>query len=114
MAGKEIQLALLQTRWLIESTDVKLPQRSTGSTVFTASSDLGQALEVYQGHGLFTYSILQKLNEKADLNKDGYIKISEIADYVEEEVISLSKKVFKRMQIPVMQIGVNFHLGQVN
>lgn len=113
-AGKEITVALLQqTRGLTESTAVKLLQRAVGSTVFSASSDTQQALEGYKGHGLFTYVLNEGLQGKADMNKDGFIKVNELADYVEERVITLSEQVFKRQQTPTNQIGVNFPIGKV-
>jgi uncharacterized caspase-like protein len=113
-AGKDIAIALLQqTRGLTESTAIKLLQRAVGSAVFSASSDTQQALEGYKGHGLFTYAILEGLRGSADLNKDGYVKISELQDYVEEKVVTLSEKVFKHQQIPTIQTGANFPIGRV-
>ncbi|MCL4457356.1 MAG: caspase family protein [Nitrospirae bacterium] len=113
-AGKEITVALLQqTRGLTESTAIKLLQRAIGSTVFSASSDTQQALEGYKGHGLFTYVLNEGMQGGADMNKDGFIKVNELADYVEERVITLSEQVFKRQQTPTTQIGVNFPIGKV-
>jgi uncharacterized caspase-like protein len=112
--GKELQIALLQqTRGLTESTAVKLLQRSIGSAVFSASSDSQQALEGYKGHGLFTYVLLEGLQGKADVKKDGYITVLGLADYIEENVIKLSEEVFKRQQTPTIQTGANFPLGKV-
>lgn len=113
-AGKEIAIALLQqTRGLTESTAIKLLQRAVGSAVFSAASDTQQALEGYKGHGLFTYAIIEGLKGGADLNKDGYIKISELQDYVEEKVVTLSEQVFNRQQIPTIQTGANFPIGRI-
>jgi WD40 repeat protein len=112
--GKELQIALLQqTRGLTESTAVKLLQRSIGSAVFSASSDSQQALEGYKGHGLFTYVLLEGLQGKADIKKDGFITVLGLADYVEENVIKLSEEVFKRQQTPTIQTGANFPIGKV-
>ena len=112
--GKELQIALLQqTRGLTESTAVKLLQRSIGSAVFSASSDSQQALEGFKGHGLFTYVLLEGLQGKADIKKDGYITVLGLADYVEENVIKLSEEVFKRQQTPTIQTGANFPIGKV-
>jgi hypothetical protein len=112
--GKELQIALLQqTRGLTESTAVKLLQRSIGSAVFSASSDSQQALEGYKGHGLFTYVLLEGLQGKADIKKDGYITVLGLADYTEENVIKLSEEVFKRQQTPTIQTGANFPIGKV-
>lgn len=113
-AGKEIAIALLQqTRGLTESTAIKLLQRAVGSAVFSAASDTQQAIEGYRGHGLFTYAVIEGLKGGADLNKDGYVKISELQDYVEEKVVTLSEQVFKRQQIPTIQTGANFPIGRI-
>jgi len=112
--GKEIQVALLQqTRGLTESTAVKLLQRAIGSSVFSASSDTQQALEGYKGHGLFTFVLMEGLQGKADIKKDGYITVLGLADYVEEQVTRLSEEVFKRQQTPTIQTGANFPIGKV-
>jgi len=104
---------LQQTRGLTDATAIKLLQRASGSAVFLASSDTQQALEGYQDHGLFTYTLLDGLKGAADMDKDGFIKIYELADYVEEKVITLSEEVFKRQQTPTIQIGANFPVGKV-
>jgi len=112
--GKEIQVALLQqTRGLTESTAVKLLQRAIGSAVFSASSDTQQALEGYKGHGLFTYVLIDGLQGKADIKKDGYITVLGLADYVEEQVVKLSGEVFNRQQTPTIQTGANFPIGMI-
>ena len=112
--GKEIQIALLhQTRGLTDSTAVKLLQRAIGSAVFSASSDTQMALEGYKGHGLFTYVLIEGLQGKADIKKDGYITVLGLADYVEEQVMKLSEEVFKRQQTPTIQTGANFPIGKV-
>jgi len=111
--GKEITLALLAgTRGLTESTAIKLLQRAVGSNVFSASSDTQAALEGYQGHGLFTYALVKGLTGAADIDGDGFIKIYELADYVEEQVVILSEEKFKRQQTPIIQTGANFPLGK--
>ncbi|MFC1569874.1 caspase family protein [bacterium] len=113
-AGEEIQVALIQSRGLTEATAVKILQRAVGSAVFTASSDTQLALEGYQGHGLFTYTFLEGLKGKADRDGDGFVKIRELADYVEENVMEISENKFKRLQTPIIEIGGNtFPIAQV-
>jgi len=112
--GREIQVALLQqTRGLTDSTAVKLLQRAIGSAVFSASSDTQLALEGYNGHGLFTFVLIEGLKGKADIKKDGYITVLGLADYVEENVVKLSEEVFNRQQTPTIQTGANFPIGRV-
>jgi len=88
-------------------------QRSIGSAVFSASSDTQMALEGYQGHGLFTWFLLEGLQGQADDLKDGFITVRGLADYVEEQVLTVSEKVFKRQQTPIIQTSANFPIGKV-
>ncbi|MEW6215184.1 MAG: caspase family protein, partial [Nitrospirota bacterium] len=112
--GKEIQIALLQqTRGLTEATAIKILQKEIGSSVFSASSDAQQAIEGYKGHGLFTYVFLEGLSGKADANKDGYIQVHELAEYVKYNVVTLSEDVFKKQQTPLIETNAFFPIGKV-
>ena len=97
--GEAIQVAVL-TRSLSEDAALKLLSRAVGSTIISASSSVQEALEGYKGHGLFTYIVAEGLKGKADMNRDGFVKTSELADYVEEEVPALAEKIFKHKQFP--------------
>ncbi len=113
--GREIQIALLQqTRGLTEATAIKVLQRSIGSAVFSASSDAQAALEGYRGHGLFTYFLIEGLGGKADVNREGFVTVRGLADYVEEQVVTVSEQVFKRQQTPTIQTSGNFPIGKVS
>ena len=74
--------------------------RAVGSTIISASSSVQEALEGYRSHGLFTWVVAEGLRGKADLNRDGFVKTAELADYVESEVPELAEKVFKHKQFP--------------
>jgi hypothetical protein len=84
--------------------------RATGRTFLTATTDDAPALEGYHGHGVFTYAILDAL-EHGDVNKNGLIEVSELADYVDQKVPDISFDAFKLRQIPQRSIvGNNFAL----
>jgi serine/threonine protein kinase len=51
-------------------------------------------------HGLFTYHLLEGLRGKADLDRDGKVKVSELFDYVSEEVKSEARTQFGLEQTP--------------
>ena len=111
--GEAIQVAML-TRGMSEDTALKILSRAVGSTILSASTSLQEALEGYQGHGLFTYVLTEGLKGKADKGKTGYIKTTELADYVDTEVPALAEKVFKRAQYPTISIsGRAFPIGRV-
>jgi WD40 repeat protein len=111
--GDVIQTAML-TRGMSEATAMKVLSRAVGSTILSASTSVQEALEGYQGHGLFTYVLADGLNGKADKSKSGFIKTTELADYVDNEVPALAEKVFKRAQYPTISIsGQGFPIGKV-
>jgi WD40 repeat protein/uncharacterized caspase-like protein len=84
--------------------------RATGRTFLTATTDDAPALEGYRGHGVFTYALLDALDH-ADINKNGLIEVSEIADYIDQKVPDYSYEAFKLRQIPQRSIvGNNFVL----
>ncbi|KAF0158087.1 MAG: wd40 repeat subgroup [Syntrophaceae bacterium] len=111
--GEAIQVAML-TRGMSEDTALKILSRAVGSTILSASTSLQEALEGYQGHGLFTYVLSEGLKGKADKGKTGYIKTTDLADYADNEVPLLAEKIFKRAQYPTISIsGQAFPIGRV-
>lgn len=111
--GQAMQTALL-TRGMSEDTAMKVLSRAVGSTILSASTSVQEALEGYQGHGLFTWALVQGLQGKADKGRTGYVKTTDLAAYVEDEVPNLAEKIFKRAQFPTVSIsGQGFPVGQV-
>lgn len=98
--GDAIQVAML-TRGMSEDTAFKVLSRAVGSTILSAANSQQEALEGYRGHGLFTYVLSEGLQGKADLDKDGFVKTTELASYIEDEVPELAEKVFNHKQYPV-------------
>jgi uncharacterized caspase-like protein len=111
--GDAIQVAML-TRGMSEDTAMKVLSRAVGSTILSASTSIQEALEGYQGHGLFTFVLTEGLSGKADKGKTGYIKTTELADYVDNEVPVLAEKIFKKAQYPTISIsGQGFPVGKI-
>lgn len=112
--GDALQLAALG-RGLTEATAIKVLSRAVGTTVLSASSAAQQALEGYQGHGLFTFVVTKGLLGGADLNHDTFVKTTELADFVDDEVPQLAEKVFGHKQFPtVAPQGQAFPIGRIN
>jgi WD40 repeat protein len=84
--------------------------QATGRSILAASGGSQEALEGYHGHGLFTYEILDAINQ-ADGDRSGTIELNELAAYVYAQVSELSQKVFKQRQVPEMKITANFSLA---
>lgn len=61
--------------------------RSRGRVVITASGPYEVALELPAlGHRIFTYYLLEGLSGKADWNGDGIVTVSELYEYVADQV----------------------------
>ncbi len=67
-------------------------KKGTGAVVISAASGAGYALENEDiENGIFTYSLLMAFRRnKADSNKDGYISVSELRNFIFDEVRILS------------------------
>ncbi|MET2830923.1 caspase family protein [Mesorhizobium shangrilense] len=86
--------------------------RATGRSVLAASSDDGPALEGFQGHGVFAYSVMEGLGV-ADPNRTGLIQVTALASYVGARVPDLSFGKFGIRQVPQMKlIGEDFAVGR--
>lgn len=77
--------------------------RSRGRVVITASGPNEVALESPElGHGIFTYYLLEGLAGKADRNGDGLVTVSELYEYVEDQVERKAREAGGR-QRPLMK-----------
>ena len=58
-----------------------------------------------QAHGLFTYFLLKGLGGAAGRDGDGPLRLSELADYVKDQVDQVSRRLFgeSQQQTPVLQ-----------
>jgi uncharacterized caspase-like protein len=111
--GDAIQVAML-TRGMSEDAAVKILSRAVGSTILSASTSVQEALEGYNKHGLFTYVLSEGMQGKADKGGSGYVKTTDLADWVDNEVPAIAEKVFKRAQYPTISIsGQGFPIGRV-
>jgi uncharacterized caspase-like protein len=111
--GDAIQVAML-TKGMNENTAMNLLSRAVGSTVLSASTKTQEANEGYKQHGLFTYVLSEGMKGKADAGKSGFIKTSDLAEYVGTEVPSLASSFFHREQMPnISSSGMPFRLGKV-
>lgn len=87
--------------------------RATGRSVLAASSDDGPALEGFQGHGVFAYTILEALST-ADPRFPGLVQVTSLAAHVGQRVPDLSFGKFGIRQVPQMKLtGEDFAIGKV-
>jgi uncharacterized caspase-like protein len=108
--------SLAAVRGMAEKTAIAKLTRATGRATIVASTDEQPAAEGYQGHGVFTYVLLQALRH-ADAefgNRDGYTGLFELAAYVNDQVPSITMEAFNFEQIPqVHMVGTDFPIGVV-
>ena len=64
-----------------------------GLHIYASASSLQGALDGYKGNGLFTYSILDGLNNNrsADKNNDSKVSVVELGEYSKVKTIEISK-----------------------
>ena len=108
--------SMVATRGMAEKTAIAKLTRATGRATIVASTDEQPAAEGYQGHGVFTYVLLQGLRH-ADAeygNRDGYTGLFELAAYVNDQVPTITMNAFNFEQIPqVHMVGTDFPIGVV-
>ncbi len=75
--------------------------RSTGTFWITSTGSDQYASEFERlGHGIFTYSLLEGINGKADANMDKKLTIRELSTYIENKVPELSEQLKGSAQYP--------------
>ncbi len=101
-------------RGMAEKTAIDKLTRATGRATIAASSEAQVALEGYQGHGVFTYALLDALVHSDRLygNRDGVINTNEIASFVQDKVPEMSYEKWGYEQIPQINLhGMSFPVG---
>ena len=91
-------------RGMAEKTAIDRLSRATGQATIAASSDSQAAMEGYKGHGIFTYVLLQAIAGEADADKDGYVTLGELSQYVENKVPELSYDKWGYEQYPQVDL----------
>lgn len=102
---------MLAMRGAAEEKALMQLARSAGIAVLSSTGTEQFATEVKQlGHGIFTYSLLEGLNGKADGGvKDGKITVKELAAFIEDNVPELTKQYRGTVQYPSTSIrGMDF------
>lgn len=101
----------VKTRGVEEKTAMARLVKATGRATLMASSNSQVALEGYQGHGVFTWTLLEGLKGKA-AGRDRQITVGSLADYVSETLPELTYKQFGYEQVPQRELqGMNFPIG---
>ncbi len=91
-------------RGISEKTAVDRLKRAMGRATVVASANDQSAMEGYEGHGVFTWALLEGLSGKADANRDGFITVSELTSYIENIVPEITYRKWGYEQIPQKEL----------
>lgn len=80
--------------------------KKMGLHIYASASSLQESIDGYKGNGLFTYSLLEGLNNnaKVDKNGDNLVSLFELGDYVKQSTFEYSKSI-GHLQTPII---INF------
>jgi uncharacterized caspase-like protein len=108
--------SLAVMRGMVEKTAIDRLSKATGRATIVAATDTQPAMEGYEGHGVFTYVLLEALRQ-ADSNfgnRDGITGLFELASYVHVRVPEITMRTFAFEQIPQVHMqGSDFPVGVV-
>lgn len=101
----------LASRGILQKTAIDKLMRATGRAILTASSKDQVALEGYNGHGVFTYTLMEALKGQG-YGSDNKITIKELAAYVEDILPDRTYEKWGYEQVPQSNIaGNDFPIG---
>jgi len=85
------------------NVDANVISTAMGITVLSASTSDETAEEGEEGHGLFTWVLLQGLGGKADIRETGTVNTTDLGGYVESEVPKIARSEFHHEQHPDLE-----------
>jgi WD40 repeat protein len=108
--------SLAVMRGMVEKTAIDRLSRATGRATIVAATDTQPAMEGYEGHGVFTYTVVQALwhADATAGNRDSITGLFELAAYVQARVPEITMRTFAYEQIPQVHMqGTDFPVGVV-
>ncbi|WP_419659393.1 uncharacterized protein Dvar_82830 [Desulfosarcina variabilis str. Montpellier] len=67
--------------------------KSMGLHMYTSASSTQEALDGYKGNGLFTHAVMTGLQNKADINRDGKVTVTELGSFSRDLTVRIGKKI---------------------
>ncbi|MCP4538882.1 MAG: hypothetical protein GY832_17240 [Chloroflexi bacterium] len=97
----------LASRGIETKTAITRLRRATGRAILAAAGDTQMALEGYQGHGVFSFVLLQGLKGEADRqgNRNRRVSVTELAEYLGEEVPRITLMLWGYEQFPTRELS---------
>ena len=101
----------IASRGILEKTAINKLTRAVGRHTMVASSKSQVALEGYEGHGAFSWTLLDGMKGKA-ANQKGQITVNSLVSFVETALPELTYKKWGYEQIPQKSlVGEDFQIG---
>ena len=81
--------------------------KKMGLHIYASASSKEAAMDGYQGNGLFTYTLMDGLNNKveADKNTDSRISLEELGEYSKQTTTEISKKIGHQQTPLIINFG---------
>lgn len=89
--------------------------KKMGLHIYASASDKQTAMDGYKGNGLFTYTLLDGLNNNraADKNKDGKVSVVGLGSYSKERTTTLSKEIGHAQTPLIINFGKDYPIYQL-
>ncbi len=87
------------------STSVNRFGGNVGSAIIAGASSKQNAIDGYKKHGIFTYTVLDAMDNKMVYSFDYKLSINEIAEYVKFKLPKLAKEAFNHKQEPTIYLN---------
>jgi len=89
--------------------------KKMGLHIYASASDKQMALDGYKGNGLFTYTLLDGLNNNklADKNKDGKVSVVGLGSYSKERTTNISKEIGHSQTPLIINFGKDYPIYQL-
>lgn len=89
--------------------------KKMGLHIYASANDKQTAIDGYKGNGLFSYTLLEGLNNnaKADVNNDGRVGFVELGNYSKQTTTNLSEEIGHRQTPLIINFGKDNPLYQL-
>jgi len=90
--------------------------KKVGLHIYASSSSFESALDGYEGNGLFTYNLLNGLNNNTlvDKNSDQSVTVIELGKYTEENTYKIAKKLGHTQNPKIINWGIDLIIYQLH
>ena len=84
--------------------------KKMGLHIYASANSVQEALDGYQGNGLFSYTLLQGLNnnKQADKNDDGKVSLVELGEYAKARTADISKNLGHTQTPLIINFGKDY------